>query len=34
MQLSIGLCICTPENHQPIEHLFKKADNALYHAKR
>ena len=34
IQLSIGLCICTPENHQPIEHLFKQADDALYQAKR
>ncbi|WP_277560447.1 diguanylate cyclase domain-containing protein [Acinetobacter beijerinckii] len=34
IQLSIGLCICMPENHQAMKHLFKQADNALYHAKR
>ena len=34
IQLSIGLCICMPENHQAIKHLFKQANDALYQAKR
>ncbi|NNP76190.1 diguanylate cyclase [Acinetobacter sp. Ac_3412] len=34
IQISIGICICTPENHHAIEQLFKQADDALYQAKR
>lgn len=34
IQLSIGICICTPENQHSIEQLFKQADDALYQAKR
>lgn len=34
IQVSIGICICTPENQQTIEQLFKQADDALYQAKR
>lgn len=34
IQVSIGICICAPENQQTIEQLFKQADDALYQAKR
>lgn len=34
IQISIGVCICTPENQHSIEQLFKQADDALYQAKR
>lgn len=34
IQVSIGICICAPENKQTIEQLFKQADDALYQAKR
>ncbi|MDO3665007.1 GGDEF domain-containing protein [Acinetobacter higginsii] len=34
IQISIGICICTPENQHAIEQLFKQADDALYQAKR
>ncbi|WP_343621047.1 diguanylate cyclase [Acinetobacter proteolyticus] len=34
IQISIGICICEPENQHSIEQLFKQADDALYQAKR
>ncbi|NIE95739.1 diguanylate cyclase [Acinetobacter sp. C26M] len=34
IQMSIGICICIPENQHSIEQLFKQADDALYLAKR
>lgn len=34
IQLSIGLCICMPKNHQAMKHLFNQADDAFYQAKR
>ncbi|ESK56230.1 MAG: diguanylate cyclase [Moraxellaceae bacterium] len=34
IQISIGICVHRPKNQQPIEHLFKQADDALYQAKR
>ena len=33
IQVSIGICLCTPENQQSIDALFKQADDALYQAK-
>lgn len=34
IQISIGICVCAPENQHSIEQLFKQADDALYQAKR
>jgi len=34
IQISIGVCVCAPENQHSIEQLFKQADDALYQAKR